>query len=644
MNRFLPEIIHCFVLFGLGIQFFVHSNQKNFRTDSFGLGIFTFIIVLFFKRHEIRGNYRYLLNFFVTLILACFVFFKLVEYDPIQILPQKMAIKIAALFWVIVLALAYHKLSKETYSILGPILAVLPVFSFTDFMAYPIFPISIALALSFFNSKLFEPFLSKKIVLVLLALLTLLVRDWSDDHAFVRIVILIDGLLFFVLLVSWQKSLRVLLLKYHMLVFLVGAIGLVIKLLTDTGFKWNAYHEEVFLIPVSLLASHSFLIASSSVILLIDSRNWKDKIFLYIVVSISVFFLVITVSRNSIVSFFAFIIIYLLLSNIKKFNFKSSFFILSTVAVALLFLLQSEKSLSDLSTSSVRMSIWSFYFFSTIINKPLFGYGFYPENKIPFFSADFLPESNFAMIHGYLDTFQGYPLAHNLYFQLFSSIGILGSFLFLFSVVFIIIKYKNVIIDTTKENKYIIVLFSVWLFHEFFDFNTLELCNFFLLVSLFTFLFPSSYRFLFLPNRNLVLKKLVFFVFALFVVIIGIRSSLHEHVFMKYAKYVTPDNFSEYHRNKNIELGNHQVVLPSGFQNFLVSNRVRVLTGTIATSDVEKQKFFAFCFNEYPNLALCYSKLIDHCNENQECSEFVIPLSYFLRLYDPFSIYYRENL
>lgn len=644
MIRFLPFLLDLVLVLGLGLLLQSHTNQKNFRIDLIGLGLFVFIVYSAFHWRSFLKEKRQYWSLFLTTLLACFVFIKIAEYDPIQVLPQKLGIKLVSLVWILFIVLSFRKLSENNFAIIGPFLAVVPAISFINFMAYPSVPIAIALAMSARNLSFQSPPKISTFYIPLLAILVLIGRDWWDDFALQRGVLVLEAFLFSHLISVWDRQKLIFFLKACILFFILNAVFILWKIAGDPTFQITSYHEDVFLIPVSLLASNALLIAGLSVIFWFEPKQsqWQ-KVLIILAIICSLMFLGITISRNSILSFLIFVILLFFFLQSPKNKYYAIFVFLSLLLVGVYFLIRSEKSIFSLGSSTVRVSIWSFYILSTIKAHPFFGFGMFPENKIPFSFSE-IPDSNSAFyIHDYIVNFASFPLAHNLYVQVFGSFGIIGSFLIFLWVGILCIKNHKQILPTLKTNIALTCLLLVWAIHELYDFNSLEISNLFLLVGMFgLFRLPTHKN----PGQVIILgKESIFLLLFSLLTIICFRFSFVDHTTLKYNKYVIPHNFEFYiPKVGSVKYPEDPLpVRPFVEYRFLGSKYFFLNLASDRTFEGQA-KLIEDCFQVETYPAICYSKLIQfQSNQNLSAKNKDLFL-YFMSLYDPFEIYKRESL
>lgn len=644
MSRFLPILLDLFLVLGLGFLLQSHTNQKNFRIDLIGLGLFVFIIYSAFHWRSFLKEKRQYWSLFLTTLLTCFVFIKIAEYDPIQVLPQKLGIKLVSIVWLLFIVLSFRKLSENNFSIIGPFLAIVPAISFINFMAYPSVPIAIALAMGARNLQFSSKPKISTFYIPLIAILLLVGRDWWDDFALQRGVLILEAFLFYHLISIWDRQKLLFFLKTCILFFVINSIFILWKIADDPNFHITSYHEDVFLIPVSLLASNALLIAGLAVVFWFEPKQsqWQKLLIIVAIVS-SLMFLGITISRNSILSFLVFAVLLFLFIQSPKNKYYATSILIVLLLVGVYFLIKSEKSIFSLGSSAVRISIWSFYILSTIQAHPLFGFGMFPENKIPFSFSEIPDSSSAFYIRDYIINFNSFPLAHNLYVQAFGSFGVFGSLLILIWIGNLILKNRKSIIPVLKANLALSCLLFVWGIHELYDFNSLEISNLFLLVGILgLFKWPSEKR---IEGFSVIGKQTIFVFLVCFLAIVCFRFSLVDHFTLKYNKYVTPHSFEFYLPKESLVKNPEEPMQRRSSLEYRFLGSKYFFLNLAADRSVDTQaKLITNCFGEEVLPAICYSKLIQFQSSQNLLPEYKNLFIYFMSLYDPFEIYKRESL
>lgn len=643
MVWFLPFFGEMLLVLGLGFVFQSHTNQKNFRIDLLGLGLFLFIIYTSFHWRSFLREKRKYWDLFLTILLTCFVFLKIAEYDPVQVLPQKMGIKVISFLWILFLLVTFKKLSENNFSIIGPFLAIIPAISFGDFMAYPSVPIAFAIVMGGRNLKYYRTTKFSTFYFPLLLIMLLIVKDWWDDFALQRAILVLEGFILFRLFSIWERPKTLFFLKSCVLYFILNSCFLIWKILQDPNFQFTSYHEDIFLIPVSLLASNALLISGVSVIIWLEPKQSQlQKYLIILAVFISIAFLGVTISRNSILSFVVFVTIYFLFLGSPKRKLYGTIFVFSLLVLGIFIFLKTEKSIFSLGTTTVRLSIWSFYILATLKSNPFFGFGLFPENKIPFSITDVSGTNSALFIRDYILNFNSFPLAHNLYVQGFGSFGIIGFLLVLGWLVYIVYAKRQFLRTLWTNNSAIWCLLLVWALHELYDFNTLEISNIFLLVGVFALIeFPFDKESV--EKRPNPSKYAIILIIAVLIAS-SFRFSLVEHFTLKYSKYVIPHNF-EFFLPKETYTNQASIEIPvrNSLTYHFLGNKFFFLNLATAQTEVSQSKLIEKCFQYQILPAICYSKLIRYQEQYDVFPGLLNLTEYFLSLNDPFEIYKRES-
>lgn len=126
-------------------------------------------------------------------------------------------------------------------------------------------------------------------------------------------------------------------------------------------------------------------------------------------------------------------------------------------------------------TLLIRFSLWNFHFQSVLQNFPLFGIGLDADSLLAHLPGTNSERIGYEDFYRFLHSFRSYPQAHNLYVEVFTSLGILGSLLFLWITIYLLFISYQMLISKSKEvaNSGIFIS-SVLVFvavHEFFDYN-----------------------------------------------------------------------------------------------------------------------------------------------------------------------------
>ncbi|WP_167483097.1 O-antigen ligase family protein [Leptospira noumeaensis] len=580
-------------------------------------------------------------------MLSNFVFFKLAEYDPIQLLPEKLTIKLTMFFWAVVLLYYHAKSSEKEFLTFGSILAVLPCFVTSNFMSYPVVPIGFALALVIrYQDSISENF-TWLLLLSTAAFIYWIIKDWYDDFALIRILLLFEVMIFVSFARTWKESMKQIIVDGLLLVFLINAIILAVKMFLEPNFRISNYREDLFLIPVSLIGSNSFLVLGLAVYS-IRSENRFKNLFYFAVLIFASLLLMISVSRISILSvgLLAFIIIWSQRSSsVRKFL---SILAVPVIVFYLIFLLYSEKTLFDLGTIGIRFSIWRLHFFSTIANAPLFGLGFNPEKIIPFLDIRYLSLADFRFVQDYIIHFHTFPLAHNLYFQILSSVGIVGLLFFFYFLFIYLYRFVKGYSEYSAKDRLLFFILIVWLVHEFMDFSSLEVANVFfwgmVLVGV-TRINKNENRQT-KPIKPIFSKTFLVFSFLL-LISFSLRFGFVEQSIFKYHKDVQLSTFYEFQPKNNSlvkKIENKNVSLLKNWKIQFLGARYFFLELALAKDTELEPSLLVQCFQTMPRQELCAANLMTYVLKQKNMDNAMTLSRYLLSAKDPFGIYTRDFL
>ncbi|TGK57203.1 hypothetical protein EHQ16_15095 [Leptospira kanakyensis] len=647
MQRVLFLLFDFLFFIGFLSLFFGETNQKFFRNDAIGLGVFLFLIYFFWNLRKRKYSFLSFFHLLFVILLSNFVFFKLAEYDPIQLLPEKLAIKLTMFFWACVLLYYHTKSSEKEFLTFGSILAVLPCFVTSNFMSYPVVPIGFALALVIRNQESIYENFTWLLLLSTFAFVYWIIKDWYDDFALIRILLLFEVMVFVSFARTWKDSMKQTIVDGLLLVFLINAVILAIKMFLEPNFRISNYREDLFLIPVSLIGSNSFLVLGLAVHS-IRSENRFKNLFYFAVLIFASLLLMISVSRISILSvgLLAFIIIWNQRSrSVRKFL---SIFAVPVIVVYLIILLYSEKTLFDLGTIGIRFSIWKLHLFSTIANAPLFGLGFNPEKIIPFLDIRYLSLADFRFVQDYIIHFHTFPLAHNLYFQILSSVGIVGLLLFFYFLLIYLFRFAKSHSEYSAKDKLLFFILIVWLVHEFMDFSSLEVANVFFWGMVLVGINKTNKN---ESNQSKPIKQIfskTFLVFSLLMLIsFSLRFGFVEQSIFKYHKDVQLSTFYEF-QPKNTgfvkKIENQNLSLLKNWKIQFLGARYFFLELALAKNTELEPSLLVQCFQTMPRQELCAANLMTYVLKQKNMDNALILSRYLLSAKDPFGIYTRDFL
>ncbi|MBM9502161.1 O-antigen ligase family protein [Leptospira sp. 201903071] len=123
----------------------------------------------------------------------------------------------------------------------------------------------------------------------------------------------------------------------------------------------------------------------------------------------------------------------------------------------------------------IRFSLWTFHFQSVFQNAPFFGLGPDADSLLAHLPGVQSTTVGYSDFYLFLHSFRSYPQAHNLYVEAYTSFGIIGSIVFLwtsFHLAYLswkMLSSKSRAIENLGTFISCILVFVA--FHEFFDFN-----------------------------------------------------------------------------------------------------------------------------------------------------------------------------
>ncbi|TGL37137.1 O-antigen ligase family protein [Leptospira perdikensis] len=647
MKRILLLLFDFLIFFGFLSLFFGETNQKFFRNDAIGLGFFLFTIYFVWNFKKKKNSFSSLFHLLFVILLSNFVFFKLAEYDPIQLLPEKLAIKLFMFFWSLGLIYLHSKYSEKEFFSFGSILAILPCFVTSNFMSYPVIPIGFALVLTIRHQELIQNRINWLLLVGLAIFLYWIVRDWYDDFALIRIILLFEVLVFVSIARTWREENKQIIVDGLLWAFLINAVILSIKMFLEPNFSISSYREDLFLIPVSLIGSNSFLVLGLAVYSMQLGKRYKN-LFYFVVLLFASFLLMISVSRISILS--VGLLVFLTMWNQRSNSVKKVLLVLA-VPIALLYILfsiYSEKMLLDMGTIGIRLSIWKLHFFSTLTNAPILGLGFNPEKVIPFLDVRYLSIADFEFVKDYMIHFHTFPLAHNLYFQMFSSVGIAGVLVFFYFVFFYSVRFVKKYNQFLPKERLLVTILFIWLIHEFLDFSSLEVANvFFLGITTVCLLHPTFDEDKNIEKVNPFFSKIFLTISFSLLLLFSIRFGFVEQSIFKYYKYVQLSSFYEFQSKTDSSLRQLEDQDSDFFENWKIrflGERYFFLELALATGTKREAHLLVQCFETMPRKELCSANLMAYVIKQQKMENALHMSRYFLSTKDPFGIYTRDFL
>ncbi|TGL16486.1 O-antigen ligase family protein [Leptospira yanagawae] len=625
------------------------TNQKFFRNDAIGFGVLFFLVYFLYTVKSKRHSFYSYFHLLFVILLSNYVFFKLAEYDPIQLLPEKLAIKLMMVFWNIFILHQHHYFSEIDFKKFGSILAIIPCFVTSNFITFPVIPIGIALGLCFRNHNLKDSNLSLQWIVFFGFLIFWFLRDWSDDFAINRVILFSEVALLYLFLRNSHQKIKLKLIDSVLILFFLNSLILVSKMFLDSEFRVDTYKEDLYLIPVSLIGSNAFLILALTVISFRQNNNIRNAFYLMVLFFASLL-LLLSVSRISIISV-CFFVIYYVWSQRKSrltrlfygiFAFAFSFFII--------YIGYTEKSFLSIGTLGIRLSIWKLHILTTFNDAIFTGFGFHSEKVIPFASLNEFPFYDFALVKEYIIHFNTYPLAHNLYFQILSATGILGFSLFVIWITSLFFHNIRNFQKTSKRSRLVFLILLIWLIHESMDFSSLEIANVFILCLLFVDLGNIGEK-TNLENRNymrlLVSSCTVLFFLTLF--LFSLRFSYIEQLTFRFHKNIQLSTFYEFKPSSEFQDQSIQdkINLNTGdYEVQFFGERYFFLKHTLAYRTKFELNQFNQCFQHISRKELCYANLLSYIErlDDKNKVKYKSAIQILLASTDPFGIYSKDFL
>ncbi|EOQ88062.1 O-antigen ligase [Leptospira yanagawae serovar Saopaulo str. Sao Paulo = ATCC 700523] len=654
MKQRLIYFFDFFYVYFFFLLFLGETNQKFFRNDAIGFALLFVIIYLFvyLRKGKKKLNYESILHLILTVLLCNFTFFKIAEYDPIQLLPEKLVIKLTMVFWNGVIFYQHYRNSGKDFYLLGSLLAIIPCFVSNNFTMYPIVPIGFAIWLMIRYSNFETLKITNLISIFICFALFWIVRDWADDFALVRIFLLLEVFFIILLIRGEGKEFRQTLINHALLIFLINSTILIIKMLVDKEFKISSFHEDIFLIPVSLIGSNTYLILGLTSISFSNVSNEKKLVlFYFFVLLVAIFFLLTSYSRISIASSILLVLFFLWFKNKLQINLRMSFLFISLIVVSFVVLAFSEKSFFNIETVGIRYSIWKLHFLNTVFNQPILGFGFNSERLLPFVDDLQILPLDFYLVKDYINHFNTYPLAHNLYFQIISSIGLIGFGLFVISLIYLFKKSLTYKSTLRSKNSIPFAVLVIWLIHEVLDFSSLEIGNVFILGLVIVELNGRKINTT-IEKLNLMfgtLIRVITFMFLFIYLVLSLRFSKTEQMIFKYHKDIKLTTFTEFNRvnqylNAN-HLGNDLKQL-NDFEILLLGNRYFYLNLNLAKYSYYESIYLNQCFQHISRKELCYANLLSYIErlDDKNKEKYKSAIQILLASTDPFGIYSKDFL
>ncbi|MCU0824626.1 MAG: O-antigen ligase family protein [Leptospira sp.] len=623
------------IFFGL---FFSKTGQKVLRTELLILGVSIYLLFILYQYFKVR-RFEFHLDYLFCIFLTLLVFLRWAEYDPLQVFPQKLSLKIVCAFWLVALTSLRVRLADSEFLRIGILISVIPCFALSFYHPYPFLILGLGLFFLTRKDDLEELFQSWTTSFLFITSFILMVTEWDSDFALKRASTILLAVLFFHNIRALDESQKKKWFHYYTFLYFFFVLMLIILFSKNPNFQIFKMHEALFRIPINIIGSNSLLIFIIGFVYFISKPNKLERLYLLFLMVCGLTLILITGSRASMVSVvlaFCLIVIFLIQNKHKFKIFGFSFFVL----LLLVYLFSKiGKSFSNLDSTLVRLNIWKLHTIATFQNAPVFGFGLFPEESLLFTGLESLPKETFETIQFYLDHFNSHPLAHNLYFQIFSSFGLIGASIFL--ILFIFLLYQMFLSWKRLQltGKAFMVLLLVWFLHELLDFNSLELSNAILLAGLLSYL-PKTESALIkrisLGSRERILTTTKYLLVSLFFLLLVRWTVVEETSFMYKTKIIE----SNFHHFELKDSNNHlNIPTPSNLKYQFFGDKYYFQELALSEGTDKEGEILTSCFNFKRHSAFCFYRLIHYQKRKGLLNDWEPLYLYFLQEADPFRIY-----
>ncbi len=476
--KIVPLILVCFCF---GFLFFFDPSNPALSRDSlvFTLFVWVFCVGFAWKKKLKRIDPFFFLG---CLFLIGISTINGINRAPVVYFPQKLNLK---LLYVVAFSFSIFLYFKN----------VSPIFLFIHTVAFasspPLFSSIKSIPLLIFVLASFLYLVPKRIrfqkfhgILGVFFLFVLIssILSYKSQSGFLQLSLLLSSIGIFVLLSSYPsrgiKKGLLLILSFDLLLNtlnLFSAIHMIWPfsilepplLLTYAGF------------PVSAIAVIS---AFTALVVLYSAFRFPSYSIVLIPSAILAIYLTfLNHSRASMLAFLVAVLSLILLRLGKKTNLTkgivSTGLVVTVVATGMFFFLTKESIPQYLNPETlwIRFSLWAFHFQSVLQNAPVFGLGPDADSLLAHLPNVHPGTIGYSDFNLFLHSFRSYPQAHNLYVEMFTSFGILGSIVFLgIAGQLVYLSLKMIRVGNKEIANIGMFLSSILIFiafHEFFDFN-----------------------------------------------------------------------------------------------------------------------------------------------------------------------------
>ncbi|MFQ3856519.1 O-antigen ligase family protein [Leptospira kirschneri] len=467
--------------FSLSLLFFFDPSNPSLSKDSIVFSFFIWVVCLGIsfrkKKRKIHPIFQ----------LACILLIGLstingINGAPVVYFPQKLNLK---LLYVVSLCFTIYLFLKNVH----------PIFLFIHTVAFscspPLFssiksvPLLLFVIASFFYLVPKRIRIHKLHAIISFFFFVLLISSllsYKSQSALLQLCLLFSGVLIFFLLSSYPSRL---IKKGLLLILSLNLFLNTVNLFSAVHLIWpfNFFAPPLFLtyagFPVSAIA-----VISAFSALVAFYTAFQYRIYSWFLIPggvISIYLVFFNHSRASLLAFIlAALYIVLFFWNKKRIPLRilipTSILILLFLIGSILFTpLETVSRYFNAETLLIRFSLWNFHFQSVLQNFPLFGIGLDADSLLAHLPGTNSERVGYEDFYRFLHSFRSYPQAHNLYVEVFTSLGILGSLLFLWIAAYLLFIAYQMLISKSKEviNSGIFIsgVLAFVAIHEFFDYN-----------------------------------------------------------------------------------------------------------------------------------------------------------------------------
>ncbi|EKO85461.1 O-antigen ligase [Leptospira interrogans serovar Grippotyphosa str. 2006006986] len=469
------------LVFFLSLLFFFDPSNPSLSKDSVVFSFFIWAVCLGISFRKKRRKVHPLFQ------LACILLIGLstingINGAPVVYFPQKLNLK---LLYVASLCFTIYLFLKNVH----------PIFLFIHTVAFscspPLFSSIKSIPLLLFVIASFFYLIPKRIrihklhAIISFFFFVLLISSllsYKSQSALLQLCLLFSGVLIFFLLSSYPSRL---IKKGLLLILSLNLLLNIVNLFSAVHLIWpfNFFVPPLFLtyagFPVSAIA-----VISAFSALVVFYTAFQYRIYSWFLIPVGIISIYLVFFNHSRASLLAFILaaLYIILFfwNKKRISLRilipiSILFPLLLIGSILFTPLETASRYFNAETLLIRFSLWNFHFQSVLQNFPLFGIGLDADSLLAHLPGTNSERVGYEDFYRFLHSFRSYPQAHNLYVETFTSLGILGSLLFLWIGIYLLFITYLMLTSKSKEvTNSGIFISGVLVFvavHEFFDYN-----------------------------------------------------------------------------------------------------------------------------------------------------------------------------